>query len=108
MKLLRFLKSIHPEFWIMIYPYSESWDAALNRLLDSYTFDNITKHTTTLGDVTVWIANMPYAAFTPLINGLSNSVRPSRTTIVRAREALRLARGNEVGEVGEFDHIGRN
>lgn len=87
-KLRDYLRSMLPDFWIMNEPYSESWDKALNRLLDKYMFTDIDQYTAKLGDVEVWIANMPYSAFTPMSIGRSDLVRPSRSTIARAKRLL--------------------
>lgn len=88
-KLRHYLRALSPGFWEMNYPYSESWDAALNRLLDKYPFTNITQYHATLGDVSVWVENMPYAAFRPEIEGRGKGVRASRATIARALEAFK-------------------
>ena len=82
--------------------YSESWDKALNRLLDKYTFTNVTPYTAMLGDVKMWVANMPYAAFSPMIKGKEHDARPSRLTIVRAMRELYVADD----EPQNFDDIG--
>lgn len=98
-----FLRSLLPDFWIMNYPYSESWDKALNRLLDVYDFSEIGVYTAKLGDTKVWISNVPYAAFTPQIRGLMEDVRPSRITIARALEKL-INSGFSLR--GNFDSVG--
>jgi hypothetical protein len=86
-----FLRSLLPDFWLMNVPYSESWDRALNRLLDKYRFTGIDQCRAKLGTTTVWIKNIPYAAFTPEIPGKEMDLRASRKTIARA---LRILKSN--------------
>lgn len=101
------LRSLLPDFWIMNESYSDSWDAALNRLLDTYEFTNITPYRAKLGSVSVWIANMPYGAFTPEIKGKPDDVRPSRRTIARAMRHLKKRHLKKSGysKTGDFDNI---
>ena len=87
-KLRDYLRSMLPDFWIMTERYSESWDKAFNRLLDKYIFTDVGLYTAKLGGIEVWIRNMPYAAFTPEIRGREKNVRPSRSTIARAKRLL--------------------
>lgn len=101
-KLRWALRSMLPDFWIMNYPYSKSWDEALNRLLDKYDFEKVGVYSATLGDTEVWVENMPYAAFTPRIQGLTKYVRPSRSTIARAWEKLRETGFSSLGNFGKI------
>jgi len=52
-----------PSCWLRNYPTSESWDYALNRLLDKYSpsVSHMRCHTIMLGETEVWIANKFYA-----------------------------------------------
>ena len=84
-KFRRFLKSISSRFWLMNNPYSREWNNQLNALLDSCVFEGgRPPYTANLGGVEIWIANYPYAAFSPYNPHLD--VRPSRMTILRAHE----------------------
>jgi len=99
-----YLRIFLPNMWIMNFPYSESWDKALNRLLDEYPFVLTSPpHEATLGDVTVWTENYPYASFHPVIKGREQDVRPSRLTILKARRHLEDA---GFKDATEFDDIG--
>lgn len=75
-----------PSCWSQNYTYSEAWDKKLNALMDEHDFTEITEHTAQIGEVCVWVANHPYASFTPY--GNMPSVRPKRTTILRAWDKL--------------------
>lgn len=103
--LKEFCQAYRPRMWVMNYDYSETWDKKLNDLLDNYNFTEISKHTTMLGNVQVWIGNIPYAAFHPwpsdkqeliVVDGVqkftspySTNYRASRRTIIRAWEKLK-------------------
>lgn len=99
-KFRRFLKSITPRFWLMNNTYSGEWDKQLNHLLDSYTFEGgRPPYTTNLGGVEIWIANYPYADFSPYNPHLD--IRPRRMTILRAHEHyLRDVLANRYTEEG--------
>jgi len=84
-KFLDFLISLTPKYWLMSYGYDEIWDKKLNCLLDKYNFTRHTQYTAFLGKCEVWVANHPYASFTP---PYLDSVRPSRLTIIRAQRKL--------------------
>ena len=101
-KLSDYFRILLPDFWIMNYGYSQSWDKALNRLMDEHAFKVVNTYTAMLGDTEVWIQNMPYAAFRPLIPGKDEGVRPSRLTIAKAIRHLKASGWNPEGE---FDNI---
>lgn len=77
-----------PSCWPQNESYSTFWNAKLNMLLDTEEFTDITQHTAKLGNTTVWIANHPYASFTPRNSICSFPVRPSRRTILKAHDKL--------------------
>lgn len=81
-KILNYINPFTPN-----YPYSEEWDYILNGYLDKYNFTKCTDHTAMLGDIKVWVANHPYASFTPY-ECLSNlgKVSASRDTIDKAHK----------------------
>lgn len=66
--------------------YSAEWDKKLNELLDNHKFTHCTRRTARLGEFEVWIANRPYADFTPHNPHLD--VSPSQKTLRRARARL--------------------
>ena len=81
-----------PSYWLIQNDYSADWDRILNNLLDNHRFTEIDRFTAKLGNRTVWMANHPYASFTPyrsiqeILDGKPKlpEVRPSRLTIQRA------------------------
>jgi hypothetical protein len=85
-ELVYWIKSLlHPSYWVMMNPYSKAWDHELRRLMMDHKFIICSQYTAEIGGVSVWIENHPYSSFCPdsLI-----SVRPSRRTIMMAREKL--------------------
>lgn len=78
---LRFV--FKPSYWMMLNPFSKSWDDQLNELMQTEYFIRETMHTAKIGGVVVWISNHPYCSFTP---HRGPNVRPSRATIERAHE----------------------
>jgi hypothetical protein len=74
-----------PSCWMQNEPYSEQWDIKLNKLMECYSFTDVTKHTAKLGNFNLWIENYPYASFVPypFIN-----VRPRRITVLKAHDKL--------------------
>lgn len=65
------------------------WDHKLRELMKKHKFVPIKSlsgavYNAKLGDVVVWVENYPYASFNPYEPNIR--VRPSRTTLVLARE----------------------
>jgi len=103
MKLIDKIKSLKylfkPDFWIMIFPYSEEWDYELTRAMDKYSFrliyyldgKTVDKHRAQVGPHFVWVKNYPYGVFSPAKRTLVKleEVRPSRLTIERAYKKLK-------------------
>lgn len=91
-KINRFILNLQfifrPSYWCMLYPYSKEWDRKLNKLLDEERFKEISFCTAVLGTQKIWIANHPYASFTPYGIYDRIEVRSSRLTIKRARKKL--------------------
>lgn len=81
----------NPDYLIMNYSYSKEWDKELNDLMDRYDFIGFDYSDCTcfLGGVEIWIANHPYASFT---KRNVEKKRPSRKTIYRAYEKLKMDR----------------
>ena len=71
---------LDPRMWLMLFPYSRTWDNWVNKSLDEGKFTDIGEYTARLNGELIWIANYPYGFGTPH-NGLH--VRPSRMTIRR-------------------------
>lgn len=80
--------------------YSREWDMELNKLLDQYKFTNIDSHHAKLGPAIIWVGNAPYACMhtyslfmqppDPRYYPKFADVRPSRLTIIRCLEKLKL------------------
>lgn len=82
--MLKNLKYIfYPSYWIMINHYNEEWDKKINELMDNNKFIITSQETARLWNIEVWIANHPYASFSPF-NPIDSRIRPSRSTIDRA------------------------
>lgn len=73
-----------PSCWMQNGPYSAGWDMKLRRLMANGKFTPNDKFTVYIGGVQVWIANHPYASFTPCFS----EARPSRITILNAWKKL--------------------
>jgi hypothetical protein len=94
--IVKFVKNLQflfrPNYWDMNYSYNETWDTVLNYLLDNHAFviQDGDRHVATLNGLEIWVANHPYASFTPwdsrLTQILGRDVRPSRLTLVRAHK----------------------
>lgn len=83
---LRILLS--PSYWIMNNSYSKDWDAAMLASLEAgEKFTDIDDYTARFGGRLIWIANHPYASFTPR-SSFVGGFRPSRVTIMKLRERL--------------------
>ena len=78
-----------PHYWILNNSYSYIWDMKLNILLKKSKFTNIIRYTAYLGKTKIWIANHPYASFTPYHPNTTNYGRPSRHTIHNAKKQLK-------------------
>lgn len=72
--------------------YSPEWDRILNDLLDTFEPENVGEQALSLGGVSIWIANRPYADGTPYyvpegvpIPCFSSRARPCRGTLERLR-----------------------
>ena len=74
-----------PSYWLMNYSYNKEVDLLINELLDKYEFSNLDEngYTCQLGKATIWVSNIPYAAFT-LYDTPLEYYRPSRLTIKKA------------------------
>ena len=76
-----------PSCWVQNCSYSRMWDAHLQELIAKETFVSIGHYTAKIGGITVWVANHPFASFTP--HGLPFlNVRPSRATLLKAHDKL--------------------
>jgi len=73
-----------PSVWLQINPYSEKWDHELMARLHYMRFERCDEYTAYLGDREIWIANHPYASFSPR----TPIVRPRRITILKAHDKL--------------------
>lgn len=87
-KNLRFV--FMPHYWLMNERYSPNWDSKLNKLLDCFEFTDIEEFRAKLGEEVIWIANHPYASFTPYNSSMN--FRASRLTIYRAEQKLNRIR----------------
>jgi hypothetical protein len=83
--LLRVLTT--PSCWLQNNSYSRQWDRRLKELMATHRFVRTSRHTAMLGDVLIWIANHPYASFSPY-GDREMEIRPSRLTIFRAHDKL--------------------
>jgi hypothetical protein len=75
-----------PSCWLQHADFSSAWDHQLNSLMATNKFIVESPYTARLGQSRVWIANHPYASFTPEM-GLPK-VRPRRITILKAYEKM--------------------
>ncbi len=75
-----------PTCWLQNSTYSAEWDRKLNQLMKGHRFKTLDAHRARLGPVVVWIANHPYASFTP--ENRHVEIRPRRITILRAYDKL--------------------
>ena len=71
---------LRPRYWVMNYPYCEAWDKKLRELMTAHRFEAVDRYHARIDGILVWVANHPYASFTPVDMG----VRPSRRTIEAA------------------------
>lgn len=101
---------VNPNWWMMNNSYNETWDKKLNHLLDNHKLEIDNYHTAELDGITIWIANYnyPYAygviwdsTFSKNINTLSLQGRPSRLTIYRLRQRVKIDRMS-VSELRDF------
>ena len=76
-----------PSCWIQPYPYSETYDQWLKKVLKTHKFKVENQYEATIDGETVWIENHPYASFTKP-HGFVNRVRPARSTILLAWDKL--------------------
>lgn len=73
-----------PSCWFQNNGYSKDWDSDLQELMTKHQFTDRGVFTAKLGGFDVWIANHPYASFSPAGCG----VRASRITILKAADKL--------------------
>lgn len=73
-----------PGCWLQNGKYSAQWDTVLREALKLHRFTEINAFRATLGPYQVWVANHPYASFTPPLT----TARPSRRTILMAHDKL--------------------
>lgn len=77
---------ITPSCWLQNQEYSELWDKGLLHEMQNNKFVvEADGYYAEIGTLTVWVANHPYASFTPY-GGVK--VRPSRKTILMAYDQL--------------------
>jgi hypothetical protein len=99
MKFIKTLKSLKfifmPHYWIMTNSYNKSVDTLINKLLDRYEFTDIKPCTAMLGEIEIWIENVPYGAIRIRDSHLGK-VRPSRLTVHRALCKLKKAKQREI------------
>ena len=75
-----------PSCWRQLNPYSPEWDAELNRLMKIERFKETKSYHTVIGPYKLWVGNYPYCSF--ILGQLSDGVRPSRSTVLRAGRKL--------------------
>lgn len=76
-----------PSCWLQNNGYSPIWDRKFRELLAEHSFKKTSNYTADLGGICVWVANHPYASFSPYGKDHAD-VRPSRSTILRAHDKL--------------------
>ncbi len=82
-RLINWVRSFHPRYWIRNYATSQGLADEINRLLDSgVEFTEIGVHRANLGHLNLWIQNHPYASFE------RHGCMPDRRTVIRASDAL--------------------
>ena len=76
-----------PRFWLLLNTFNADVDRIINELLDKYEFSDLDEQQLTckLGKTTIWVGNIPYAAFS-LYGTHLYEFRPSRLTIQRAMD----------------------
>lgn len=79
---------LNPKYWIMNNPLCKEWDADLLELMEKYKFELSSRFRARLGSQIIWIANHPYASFSPAFGFKDMKIRPKRSTIIKAREKL--------------------
>jgi hypothetical protein len=75
----------HPSYWMMQDSYNKIWDRRLQELAEKNTFTKYDGYHVYLGDTMLWVANHPFAAFTP---ARRLNIRPSRRTIHKLYKKL--------------------
>ena len=78
-----------PWYWIMNNPYSKDMDIHMNELMDKYTFTEYNYYTAYLGNIVIWVTNIPYGTMVPWNGELIDIKRPSRLTIQRGLRKLK-------------------
>jgi hypothetical protein len=73
-----------PQCWFQNNPFSREWDRRLNALMRDHKFKRVSKHSAQLGPAVMWVANHPYASFSPE----GAEVRPRRATVLKAMDKL--------------------
>lgn len=83
-----------PRFWLRNYGVSHEWDAALGVLLDMVEDGQLSieqsDHTVTIGGVTVWVSNWPYA-YGRAHRPIKSEMIPRRSTALRLRRVAAIA-----------------
>tara|TARA_R110000765_G_scaffold7963_2_gene25959 strand:- start:2532 stop:2987 length:456 start_codon:yes stop_codon:yes gene_type:complete len=80
----------NPAYWFQTQRYVDSWDRALNKVLDEDEITSLDDYYAQIGRWRVWITNHPYASYT------HNGSRPRRTTIVRAHHRVKAFRKQQM------------
>lgn len=87
-----------PNYWSMLYPYSEEWDMVLSHLMETQkpeippqnSLDQL-YYTVFFGEIEVWIQNYPYAYGGPYINQQKKKMRASRLTMLKLNRIVQKA-----------------
>lgn len=93
-KLIEYIKDFvflitHPNYYIMNKKYNKEYDESFNKLLNEYEFSKYDGYTVNLGDIMLWVDNVPYSCFSLYTNDLVTSrLRPSRRSIHRGLKKL--------------------
>lgn len=79
----------HPSLWNQNYPTNMEWDAKLNALMEENEFIRTGSHTASIGGISLWVSNHPYASFNPILEGGAElKILPAKMTRVKAGKAL--------------------
>jgi len=81
-KIIDYLKSVLPSYWLMNEKFNKEWDTRVNYLLDNYKFTKTDGYRGTIDGVDIWVENHPYSSFT--LDTKLGRYRPSRSTVAKA------------------------
>lgn len=93
-----FLKSLLPWHWLRLARTNKQWDQKILGFLENPVFtESTTSYRIKLNGVDVWISNYPYCFGCPADH---QSFLPSRTTVIKLKEALDSYRVQELKKGG--------